>query len=172
MGIGFDIPPKANAEVGHSPSVWRTQASVSYVFLHNSAFEGLESSQPAGNLSTPALQQWNLLSQSDVSFEIIRNTERKTSLFDSYRLKIWQTIPRTWRFTGALRDTRDAEMSGVTLLAAFNHRQWTGSAGVGRGMISTGKITAGFFYPAAEISYIIGHFPANAETALHGMTKQ
>jgi hypothetical protein len=172
LGVGFNIPSSTRTDGGQFRSAWRTQASIAYVFLLNNAFEGLESSRPSGLFSTPSLQQWNLLSQSDISFEFIRGTVNKPSIFDSYRLRIWQTIPRTWRFAGALRDTLDAEMSGITLLASFNNGRWAGSVGVGRGMISTGNITAGFFYPTAEIAYIIGSFPTYAGANLRGITEQ
>jgi hypothetical protein len=172
LGLGHDFHRETVHYSNERSSTWGVYGNLNYVFLLNDAFAELSELSSSKPYFTPSLQQWNLLSESDVSFEIIRGNSPETSVFDTYRLKIWQTLPRSWRFVGGLRHTRDAELAGITILASFNSQRWSGSIGFGRAMIATDKIVASFFYPTAEISYVLGNLPLRQVAGVNGMLKQ
>ncbi|MEY3902060.1 MAG: hypothetical protein RL189_1366 [Pseudomonadota bacterium] len=155
-GLAVGYPPwHSNPAAADQPSaaVWQVAGQVSYVFLPDGAFANLDNIASTSSLSTPALQQWSLLADADVSLTLRLNSETRNSTIHSYSLKLWQTLPSQWRTLGALRDTRDAELQGLIFQAHWRKNSWSGTLGAGRMAIALDKISLSFFYPKAELTY-------------------
>lgn len=154
LAVGYPPEPSSSAPSDHrTPADWQIAGKVSYVFLPDGAFSNLGSLAAPSPLSTPALQQWSLLADADVSLTLSLNSADKNSFFNSYSIKLWQTLPPQWRTLGALRDTRDADLQGLIFQAHLRKNNWSGSLGAGRMAIALDKISLSFFYPKAELTY-------------------
>lgn len=162
LAVGYPPEHSSSAAPHHpTPAAWQVVGQVSYVFLPDGAFSDLGSLASPSPLSTPALQQWSLLSDADVSLTLRLNSEDKNSFFNSYSLKLWQTLPPQWRTLGALRDTRAAELQGLIFQAHWRKNSWSGTLGAGRMAIALDKISLSFFYPKAELTY---HLQSSSNT--------
>jgi len=140
---------------------WQVSGSVGYVLLQNNAFRGTHPWRDSQWILTPSIQQWALLTDSDVTLELTQKTQNSNALFDAYTLKLWQTLPRAWRIVGALRDTEDTDLSGIALLASVKKQHWSGRFGLGRALVATDRLAATFFYPTIELAY---HLRPSAQT--------
>ena len=154
LAVGYP-PEHPGPAAGHQPtsSNWQMVGQVSYVFLPDGAFANLDRLAARSSITTPALQQWGLLADADASLTLRLNAEDKNSFFNSYSIKLWQTLPPQWRTLGALRDTRDAELQGLIFQTHLDKDNWSGTFGVGRMAIALDKISLSFFYPKAELTY-------------------
>lgn len=132
---------------------------IRYVFLADNAFDSLTSLPNQSWLSNPSLQQWSLLSESDVSLELTWKSDTPTFLSQGFALKLWQTLPPQWRTVGALRQTRNTDLNGISLNALFQENRWQGRIGIGRMTFASDQLAATFFYPTFEVSYELMNIP-------------
>lgn len=162
--IGVSFPP-VQPYRENSPKMTRRQVSGSlgYVFLQNTAFRGTHPWRETQWLLTPSIQQWALLTDSDVSLEFTQKTQNSNAFFDAYSLKLWQTLPRAWRVVGALRDTEDTDLAGMAFLASVERKNWRARFGLGRALVTTDRLAATFFYPTIELAYHLRPSPVRNE---------
>ncbi|MFZ9518974.1 MAG: hypothetical protein ACO3A4_00700 [Silvanigrellaceae bacterium] len=163
MGLRFPplpsqtVPPgRTDESQKHDTNVrWSAQGTLQYVFLPAQAFATLPTMNTTNRLTHPSLQQWSVLADSNVTFELSKASQNPGSAFAAWGVQLWQTLPQSWRTVGALNSTRNVELNGITLVAHIDGERWRSVVGIGAMTAAVDQIALTFFYPTIEVSYLL-----------------
>jgi hypothetical protein len=171
--LGFEKPvPYVRATVGIAyptesalrekvapPQGWQLLQTLRYVYLPGNSFEKIQNLSSEQAYKSPAIQQWSVLLDSDVAFELrfLELENRTPEPF--FGIKVWQTLPQRWRTLGALQDTNDADAHGIVGNYYFRRKQWSVELGIGRMTVEVDRVAATFFHPTFAVALKLGELP-------------
>jgi hypothetical protein len=150
---GVSLPANPRLKDTEPLAGWEFVQSIKYAFVPEESFERSIDWKGGSVLSSPSLQQWSMLLDSEIALEIVKRNFNSDSYRRAWGVKFWQVLPPSWRTLGALRDTRNANAYGLTLKAEFQAGPWRAQVGAGRMTLAVDRIVASFFYPSVEISF-------------------
>ncbi|NBW81259.1 hypothetical protein EBR21_05845 [bacterium] len=161
LGLRFPFPtagslPPEGTQAGQkwgTSSRWLAEGTIQYVLLPDQAFASLPQLSTASRFTHPSIQQWNVVADTNMTFEVGKQSENPNSPVSGWGVRLWQTLPKSWRTVGALNSTRNAELNGITLVAHIGSERWRGVLGIGAMTAAVDQIAVTFFYPTIELSY-------------------
>jgi hypothetical protein len=162
LGLQFPLPssnslPTDRTDTGQKWETnrrWLAKGTIQYVLIPDQAFASLPTLNTSSRFTHPSIQQWSVVADSNVTFEVSKQSENPNSPLAAWGIRLWQTLPKSWRTIGALNSTRNAELNGITLVAHVSKEKWRGVVGIGAMTAAVDRIALTFFYPTIEFSYL------------------